>query len=114
MIHQVVLEAFGLFGIERKFDVAAHAGVDAVDAVASGQALLQFHAALPDAGARRLGKLHARFAAGYVFHIFDRDRAKAQDQAVWHDYIRRQVRLFDCKTLAGFRGLVAHAVMRGD
>jgi hypothetical protein len=24
------------------------------------------------------------------------------------------VRLFDCKTLAGFRGLVAHAVMRGD
>src|ERR1700691_477870 len=28
--------------------------------------------------------------------------------------IRRQVRLFDCKTLAGLKGLAAHAVMRGD
>ena len=85
VIHQVVLEAFGLFGIQRELDVAAHPGIDAVDAVALGQALLQFDAALADAGARRLGKLHARLAAGYVFHIFDRDRAKAQDQAVWHD-----------------------------
>ena len=114
MIHQVVLEAFGLFGIQRESDVAAHAGIDAVDTVAGGEALLQFYAALPDARARRLGKLHARLAAGYVFHIFDRDRAKAQDQAVWHDYIRRQALLFDCKALAGLGGLAAHAVMRGD
>src|ERR1039458_6679081 len=74
----------------------------------------QFHAALPDTGSRRLGKLNARLAAGYIFHIFDRDRAKAQNKNVWHDYIRRPVRLFDCKTLAGLAGLVAHAVMCGD
>ena len=33
----------GLFGVEREFDVAAHAGVDAVDAVARGQALYHGH-----------------------------------------------------------------------
>ena len=86
VIHQVVLEAFGLFGVQREFDIAAHAGVDAVNAVARGQALLQFHAALPDTGARRLGEFDARLAAGDIFHIFDRDRANAQNKAVWHDY----------------------------
>jgi hypothetical protein len=33
-------------------------------------------------GAAGNALIHARFAAGYVFHIFDRDRAKAQNQAV--------------------------------
>ena len=65
--------------------MVAHAGIDAVNAIAGGQALFQFHATLPDAGTRRLGKLHARLAASYVFHIFDRDRAQAQYETIRHD-----------------------------
>jgi len=65
------LETLRLRFIQREFDIAADSGIHAIDPVARGQALFELRASLPDNGSRRFGQLYTRFAASYIFHIFD-------------------------------------------
>jgi hypothetical protein len=51
-MHQVVLEQLHLIGCERDADVAADAGVDAVDALAAREEFLEADAPRYDAGTR--------------------------------------------------------------
>ena len=88
LAHQVVLQQLHLFGRERDAHVAAHAGIDAVDALAAREQLFQPRAALARCGRGRAGDDDFGAAVGHADYVLKGERAGAQFHAVqaWASY----------------------------
>jgi hypothetical protein len=107
MPHDVVLQKFGLVRRQIEFNIAAHAGVDAVNARAARQLFFERDAALADQGARGFSQFDHALAAGGLFDVFDREGAGAYDEGGEGG---RHECLFYCGRSFRFAGLMAGVI----